>query len=124
MAIMESNETLNRQPALFKTVFASASASAFRILLMPIDTVKTIMQVEGKQGLPKLRAKFAAQGFPVFFHGAIGASAATFAGHYPWFATYNTLNATIPVPEEMLPKLARNAGIGFCSSAVSDTVSN
>ena len=57
--------------------------------------------------------------------GASGtAPAATFAGHYPWFATYNYLQAAIPVPEDMLPKLGRNAVIGFCSSAVSDTVSN
>lgn len=124
MSLMEHNETMKNQPALIKTVFASASAAAFRITLMPIDTVKTIMQVEGAQGLPKLRAKVAAQGPTAFFHGAIGASAATFAGHYPWFATYNTLNSYIPVPEDMLPKLGRNAGIGFCSSAVSDTVSN
>merc|ERR1712124_219623 len=62
MALMEHNETLSAQPAMIKTIFASASAAAFRITLMPIDTVKTIMQVEGSKGLPMLRAKFAAQG--------------------------------------------------------------
>ena len=40
------------------------------------------------------------------------------------FATYNTLDSLIPVPDEMLPKLGRNALLGFCSSVVSDTVSN
>jgi hypothetical protein len=31
-----------------KTSFASVAAGCYRILLMPIDTLKTIMQVEGK----------------------------------------------------------------------------
>jgi len=38
----------------------------------------------------------------------------------------NLLQETIPIPEgdQMLRKLGRNAMIGFCSSLVSDTVSN
>ena len=40
-----------------KTLGASAAAASFRIVIMPIDTVKTMMQVEGKEGIPKLMAK-------------------------------------------------------------------
>merc|ERR1712118_508477 len=82
------------------------------------------MQVEGKEGISKLMAKARAGGPTVFYHGALGASAATFAWHYPWFATYNLLDASIPVPTETLPKLGRNALMGFCASFVSDTTSN
>jgi hypothetical protein len=32
--------------------------TAFRIILMPVDTFKTMLQVEGKQAMPKLMAKF------------------------------------------------------------------
>jgi hypothetical protein len=73
---------------------------------------------------------------------------ATFAGHYPWFATYNVLQVrarertslidseksnmcarvdvkeTLPQYQGTWQKLARNAGIGFCASVISDTVSN
>ena len=111
-------------PVAVKTIFASAAAASWRILLTPLDTVKTIMQVEGKDGIAKLRAKARVNGPFVFYHGALGASAATFAGHYPWFATYNTLDAKIPVPQELTYRLMRNASIGFCASAISDTVSN
>lgn len=56
------------------------------------------------------------QGGPlVLYHGSIGAMSATFVGHYPWFYTYNTLNATFPQYDRKteLPKfLARNALIG------------
>eukprot|EP01060_Flectonema_neradi_P031737 TRINITY_DN489_c2_g4_i1.p1 TRINITY_DN489_c2_g4~~TRINITY_DN489_c2_g4_i1.p1 ORF type:complete len:460 (+),score=113.71 TRINITY_DN489_c2_g4_i1:62-1441(+) len=122
--LLDQNASTRDLPVAAKTVFASAAAASWRIFLTPIDTVKTIMQVEGTSGLPKLKAKFAAGGPRVLYHGALGASAATFAGHYPWFATYNTLDAKLPVPQELSKKLARNASIGFCASAVSDTVSN
>jgi hypothetical protein len=56
--------------------------------------------------------------------GALAASAATFVGHFPWFFTYNQLQAIIPRQEGTAKKLARNAGIGFVSSAVSDILSN
>ena len=119
----ESTENLN---VGVKTMFASVGAALFRILLMPVDTFKTTMQVEGKDGLKKLFAKVKATGPTAFFHGSIAASAATFVGHYPWFATYNYLSEALPRPgkDEVLLKLARSAVIGFCSSAVSDTCSN
>lgn len=56
------------------------------------------MQVEGKDAVQKLMLKARTNGPTVFYHGALGASAATFAGHYPWFATYNTLDTLIPIP--------------------------
>lgn len=93
---------------------------------MPIDTLKTTLQVNGKDGLAVLGSKFRKNGVPVFYHGALAASAATFVGHYPWFATYNYLQATVPqVPQDQTSKrLARNALIGFSSSLISDSVSN
>eukprot|EP00457_Paulinella_chromatophora_P008194 gb/GEZN01008223.1/.p1 GENE.gb/GEZN01008223.1/~~gb/GEZN01008223.1/.p1 ORF type:complete len:454 (+),score=90.89 gb/GEZN01008223.1/:29-1390(+) len=124
MAFMDTNETLRNAPPMVKTVFASASAAGFRIFLMPVDTVKTTMQVNGADGIKLLTAKMKTSGPSVLFHGALGASAATFAGHYPWFATYNTLQGVIPMPEDKFTKLGRNAGIGFASSVVSDTFSN
>ena len=72
-------------------------------------------QVEGSTGLTKLGAKIRAGGLLVLFDGSIGAMSATFVGHYPWFYTYNCLNATLPQYDRKkeLPKyLARNAVIG------------
>jgi len=124
LALMNGEPTLNTLPTPVKTVAASAAAASWRIFLMPIDTLKTTMQVEGKDGISKLMAKSKAKGPVIWYHGGVAASAATFAGHYPWFLTYNTLNANIPVPESTLGQLGRNAIMGFTSSVVSDTVSN
>ena len=114
-------------PSSVKTVTASAAAAGFRVFLMPIDACKTIMQVEGASGLTKLGAKIRTGGPFVLWHGATGAMMATFAGHYPWFFTNNALNDYFPKydrKKELAMYLGRNAVIGFCSSAVSDTVSN
>lgn len=90
-------------PPAAKTLLASLAAGFFRIFLMPVDAVKTIMQVEGKNGIPALMAKMQKGGPGVLYHGAVAASAATFVGHYPWFAVYNTLN-------DLLPKCVREGG--------------
>jgi len=124
LALFESNETLNSLPTMGKTVFASAAAAGMRIFLTPVDTVKTMMQANGKDGIPLLKAKIKAGGPGVMFHGATATMAATFVGHYPYFTTFNTLQANIDTPKDWPSKLLRNAGIGFVAAVASDTISN
>ena len=121
---MNSNEKTKNLPVLIKTVGASMVAALYRILLTPIDTTKTILQVEGAQGLKILLSKVKASGPKVLYHGALASSAATFVGHYPWFATFNFLNEKIPEYDIAYKKFLRRAGIGFVSSVVSDSISN
>lgn len=124
LALLNSFSATKDLAVPVKTMCASSAAALFRICLMPIDTFKTVLQVEGSKGLPILMNKFRANGFPVFFHGALAASAATFAGHLPWFTTYNFLDARLPVQTDPFKKLLRSAGMGFCSSVISDSISN
>jgi len=83
LTALDSFEMTENLPVGVKTVAASVGAALFRILLMPVDTFKTTMQVEGKDGLSKLFAKAKATGPSAFFHGSLAAAAATFVGHYP-----------------------------------------
>jgi len=124
LAFLDQHENTKSIPVAVKTGLASLGAALFRIFLMPIDTLKTVLQVEGKPGLNGLWKKTKTHGPQVFYHGAIAASAATFVGHYPWFATFNILQEAIPKQDTLLMQLSRNALIGFCASAVSDTCSN
>lgn len=124
LSLLNQYPTTKEMPIFIKTSFASIAAGAFRILLMPIDTVKTMMQVEGSRGIATLKDKIRNNGSKVLFHGAVAASVATLVGHYPWFATYNYLNQRIQEPSNPKEKLMRNALIGFISSVVSDTCSN
>lgn len=124
ITLMDNLETTKELPLFIKTGSASFAAGMFRIFLMPVDTVKSIMQVEGKEGLSKLRTKIGHSGVRVLYHGALAASLAATAGHYPWFLTYNYLSAVMPEQEDLLPRMARNGFIGLAASATSDVVSN
>ena len=111
-------------PMFVQTGFASVAAGLFRIGLMPIDTIKTSMQVEGS--INGLKSRLQTNGPRILFNGAIATSSATMVGHYPWFATYNYLNAYLPKYDksEQLKNMGRNAFIGFNASIISDTLSN
>lgn len=122
LTLMNSMDSTKDLSVGIKTVAASASAAAFRIFLMPIDTVKTTMQVTGK--FSNVVSKVKANGIPVLYHGSLASASATFVGHYPWFFTYNYLSEKIPKQDTQLGELGRRALLGFCSSAVSDTCSN
>lgn len=143
LELMNAFEVTKDMNSSVKTLGASAAAAVFRMGSTPIDTCKTIMQVEGRTGLTKLYQKYSLaggfpRGLPQLWHGAYGTVGATFVGHYPWFATYNTLQEkmpkagyvaalSLPVSEKHAPlidKLVKNATIGFAASAVSDTCSN
>jgi len=106
----------------YKTATASVAAALFRIFLMPVDTVKTTMQVTGK--FSNVVSKVKVEGVTALYHGSLAAASATFVGHYPWFFTYNLLSEKIPKQDDPLKELGRRALLGFCSSAVSDTCSN
>jgi hypothetical protein len=104
---------------------------------MPIDTAKTVMQVQGKQGWPELASRVQKEGPTVLYNGALASSAATFVGHFPWFFIFNYLSIHLPPAEASAatgailegwdPKvidLLRSAFIGLCASSVSDISSN
>lgn len=125
LSLLSSYEATKDMPLFIKTLMASVSAALFRILLMPIDTCKTILQVEGSRGWKILSQKVRVHGPGVMFYGSVASASATLAGHYPWYTTYNYLNKIIQERNDSVPlKLIRSAGIGFCASVVSDSVSN
>lgn len=111
-------------PVGLSTMLASAGAAVWRIFTQPVQNIKTMMQVEGAAGLGIMASKVKLGGVSMLWEGAFGTMGATWLGHYPWFVTYNSLNRLIPDTYTGGAKLGRNASIGFCSSLVSDCVSN
>ena len=120
----ERHELTRQLPIAFKTALNSVIVASFRILLVPLDTLKTCMQVEGANGLRMLRGKVRASGVGVMYQGATAAFAATLASNFPWFCTYNLLNQHLPQPDSTAHKYLRQALIGFCCAAVADISSN
>ena len=137
-AFLEEADPTNMVPTYARTGLASLSAGLWRIVLLPIDTVKTSLQVNGKEGVDILKKRVDKDGIKILFNGALASSAATFVGHYPWFLTYNLLGNDLLTPQEIIDQhvlilsslnpfvlqLLRSAFIGLCASSVSDVSSN
>ncbi|KAF4653373.1 hypothetical protein FOZ61_009019 [Perkinsus olseni] len=125
LALLDSSGATKDIPVGVKTAAASCGAACFRVALMPIDAWKTTKQVEGQAGMRVLVDKVKQHGVSKLWHGSIGAMSATWVGHYPWFVTHNYLSQNLP-QFDSLPagKYVRNAFMGFCSSFVSDCISN
>ena len=125
LAYLDKNGKTRDLNISIKTGVASIFASLWRINLMPLDTVKTMLQVKGKKALPTLKKKYKLGGPAIFYHGSLGAFGATYMGYFPWYYTFNLLNEKLPeYKDNELKRLSRNAGIGFTASVVSDSISN
>jgi len=127
LALLESIPETSQLPLPLKTAAGSVAAGLWRIILMPIDTSKTCLQVEGNAGLMRLKQRVFEDGPAPLYQGALASAAATAAGHFPWFLTYNALNDGLPViskEDDLLLFLVRSAALGLSASCVSDCVSN
>ena len=137
--------TSTQMPRYISTLGASALAGGWRILLMPIDTIKTSMQVNGENGISIIQERIKEKGISTLYAGAVATLAATVVGHYPWFLTYNTLSDILPTANDIIthtndnndllynqlamldPRLItllRSAFIGLVAGSISDICSN
>lgn len=91
---------------------------------MPIDTCKTVLQVDGARGFKVLTARVSNGEYGALYTGATATIVATMVSHYPWFIVHNTLDKYLATRQDTGGLLLRSAAIGFCASAVSDTISN
>ncbi|KAL7520482.1 hypothetical protein ACHAWX_005207 [Stephanocyclus meneghinianus] len=103
---------------------AAAAVGLFRGMLMPVDTCKTVLQIEGGAGFERLMEKVRRGNVGVLYSGALANAVSSFIGNYPWFYTYNLLSRNDSLVALIPFVNARNAFIGFVSSIVSDTVAN
>ncbi|GAA6029336.1 hypothetical protein JCM8097_003625 [Rhodosporidiobolus ruineniae] len=134
LALLSSNPFLARLPTPVKTAVGSVLGALFRMVLMPVDTLKTTMQTQGSaSALVILKERIKSYGPGTLWAGAWATAAANFVGSFPWFATYNFLQSNLPrapppgshpAYQLVLLTLSRQALIGFVASVVSDTCSN
>lgn len=83
------------QPAVV-TFTGSLAAAGWRMAITPIDTVKTIMQVDGEPGLERLKERVAEHGMGILYNGAFGTAVVAVVSHFPWFYTNNFLERRWP----------------------------
>jgi len=80
-----------------RMIVTAPSAAGFRMILTPVDTLKTTLQTQGARGTALLRQRIKTEGIGSLWWGAFMTAGATFVGHYPWFAT-----VSFPLPKSKL----------------------
>mmetsp|Transcript_34885 Transcript_34885/g.42091 ORF Transcript_34885/g.42091 Transcript_34885/m.42091 type:complete len:397 (+) Transcript_34885:134-1324(+) len=106
------------------TAVASIVVGVFRMLLMPIDTCKTVLQVDSTEGFRSLMRKVRAGKVVLLYQGSIANALSAVVSHYPWFYTYNILSKNNILGNWIQKPLLKNAAIGFMASLISDTFTN
>jgi hypothetical protein len=79
-------------PMAVRTLLGAALGVAWRIFILPLDTVKSTMQVEGAGAFSALKRRIAAQGFGAMYSGARALGTQTLMSNFPFFLVYNTLD--------------------------------
>lgn len=141
--MLSRSETAHHMPLVLKTAISSLAVASFRILYYPLDTAKTILQVEGASGLRLLRRKVRNHGFSVLYHGSSYAILGAAVKHTLWFTTYNYLSAYLVKAASMraakvepaadaepqaapglLHQVLQNALIGLSCAVVTNIIAN
>jgi Mitochondrial carrier protein len=104
ISLLDSYATTKDSPLAAKTALGSAVAAVTRLVLLPLDILKTMQQVEGAAATALLRNKLRKGGPSVMFHGAAASATSTIISHFPWFYTVRPgcsalqLNKAAPCP--------------------------
>jgi hypothetical protein len=96
----------------------------WRLLFFPIETCKTVLQVDGNQGFKSLLSKVKAGHFSVLYQGVFASIATTFLCHYPWFLVFHWLDRLLPKARGKIVDILRYGSIAFVATTCSDTISN
>lgn len=121
-----SRALLGRAAPVWASLLSTVLSVLWKVLLMPLETVKTILQVDGSVGLEHLLARLRRWEVAVLFEGTAAAMLSTFASHGPWYLVHNTLDHSIPLPakDNVKGTVLRSAAIGLTATAVSDMIAN
>jgi len=111
-------------PTGIRTLLASAVAALWRVIILPLDTAKTMMAVGGPGSLGSLQLRIQDDGLGTLWTGAMWVAIAAIGGHFPWFVTFNYLSEKIPESRSRCNKNMRRALIGFCSAVVATLCTN
>lgn len=123
--LRDSHRANDSMRAIVVTACAALVSAGWRLLITPIDTVKTSLQVSGDDAGARLWRKIERHGPCVLWDGGYGAAIASAIGYVPWFLTYNTLDAALPAARaHSVGYVVRHAALGLSASVVSDVCSS
>ena len=78
------------------TLLGSGMASAWRMVIYPIDTLKKTLQVHGSTGWSVIATRVAERGLSDLYAGGYGSLLFTVVSHYAWFCAFNVVIRLCP----------------------------
>lgn len=124
---MNNDERTKNWSLSTKTFCGTLLAGIWRISILPIDTLKITLQVDGNKGMQTLKNKISTYGLASLYRGSGATFVACVSRDYPWFATYNYLNLYFDTNHKDLSKsqtIMKNAFTGLTASMVTDMTTN
>lgn len=115
ISYLNSNDYSKNLPIVAKTFISTTTSILFRICIIPIDTLKSSLQVSGSTSLLKTRIKN--NGIKTLWNGSFASMLSSFIATWTWFSTFNILDSKSD-------SKTRNVLIGATSSLVSGVCSN
>ncbi|PXF42931.1 hypothetical protein BWQ96_07378 [Gracilariopsis chorda] len=108
------------------TLCASFAGGAWRASLLPLETLRSNMQVRGPAGFMLVLDRFRSSGFRGLYRGSAASFSAGVVGHFPFFFTVNVVSQAVPLTEDasILAKIGRNGGMGFLAAMSADVFTN
>lgn len=116
---LEKQENLS---SIQKSYYASTLSTAWRINLLPLDTLDLMLQSHGKKGFNILKQKVIDNNLMVLYNGGIASSLNNFVGYIGWFYTYSELERYRK--EKNIESQCFNVLEGVTCAVVSDTITN
>lgn len=113
-----------------KTFLGSLLAASWRVLLLPLETIRSNLQVKGQiSGKLTLLNRINNVGiFKALYSGGSASFTAGLLGHFPFFCTVNVLSERVVDPLDdhgsVWKRVGRNGGMGFLAAMCSDVVTN
>jgi hypothetical protein len=94
-------------PPFLRQIAPSLVSAAWRTIFMPIDTLKTSLQVDGDDALAAIKERLETRGPGTLWEGSLAAAATSFAGSYPWWYALAPAAASRARRRARTPRLSR-----------------
>ena len=111
-------------PLYQQTALSSILTASYRSLFMPLDVIKTNLQVKGNGAIKSIKSQVRKKGIRYFWNGTMPQCAATMVGHYPWYFIYNYLNKVSGCCDVYSHEIVKQGMIGFTASFSADIFVN
>ena len=105
----------------YNTIITSSIITAWKTLMMPLDTVGNSYQVNGKGANQIIKNRIQQQGFITLWSGTGVYLNISFINYTIWIYTYHNLNQSLP---QQINQDMRNGLIGLSATFLSDIIIN